>query len=337
MKISILDLGSLPPDERLPNARQLAADEARRPFVLDRDPLLRMSLLRLSPDEHVLLATMHHIVSDGWSVGIFVRELGSLYEAYAAGKPSPLAPLPVQYVDFASWQRRWLSGEVLQTQLAYWRKQLAGVAALLELPTDHPRPAVRSSRGATHSFVLPEELTVKLRALAHQENATLFMTLLAAFKVLLHRYSGQQDIVVGAPIANRHHSEVEPLIGFFVNSIALRTDLSDDPSFRALIARVRSTALDAYDHQDVPFEQLVEALNPERNLSHTPIFQVMFDLRRRTFRSPMLSGLSAKGLDQPGTTAKFDMSLSLDEGDIGLTGTWEYSTDLFEEATVNEC
>ena len=334
MKISILDLSSLPPDDRLPNARQLAADEARRPFALDRDPLLRVSLLRLSPEEHVLLATMHHIVSDGWSVGIFVRELGSLYEAYAAGKPSPLAPLPVQYADFASWQRRWLSGDVLQTQLAYWRKQLAGIPALLELPTDHPRPAVRSSRGATHSFVLPEELTVKLRALAQHENATLFMTLLAAFKVLLHRYSGQQDIVVGAPIANRHRGEIEPLIGFFVNSIALRTDLSDDPSFRALIARVRTIALDAYDHQDVPFEQLVEALNPERDLSHTPVFQVMFDLRRRTSRSPMLPGLSVKGLDQPGTTAKFDMSLSLDESATGITGTWEYSTELFEEATV---
>ena len=223
---------------------------------------------------------MHHVVSDGWSMGVFVQELSALYNAYSQDQPSPLTPLPIQYADFALWQRQWLQGDVLQRQLSYWQKQLkASAPALLSLPTDRPRPAVQTFAGAYQQFALSQELTQKLTQLSQQQGVTLFMTLLAAFDTLLYRYTGVADILVGSPIANRDRSEIEGLIGFFVNTLVMRTNLAGNPSFSELLTRVRDMAMEAYSHQHLPFEMLVEALQPERNLSHTPLFQVMFALQ----------------------------------------------------------
>ena len=276
--LPVTDLSLLPETEREAEVQRLMVEESRRPFDLARGPLLRAGLLRLSAREHILLLTMHHIVSDGWSIGVLIREMVALQEAISAGKPSSLPELPVQYADYADWQRRWLQGETLEAQLAYWRGQLAG-AAVLELPTDHPRPAAQSFRGARKELLLGKEMTAALKTLSQREGATLFMVLLAAFQTLLHRYTGQNDISVGTPIANRNRAEIEGLIGFFVNTLVMRTDFSGDPSFLALLGRVREVALDAYAHQDVPFEKLVEELHPERNLGQSPLFQVMFVLQ----------------------------------------------------------
>ena len=240
---------------------------------------------------------MHHSVSDGWSLGIFFRELVSLYRAYANGEHSPLAPLPIQYADYAQWQRRWLQGEVLEQQLSYWREQLKGLPPLLTLPTDRPRPGEQTFRGSTEIFALPVELSEKLQALSREQGVTLFMTLLSAFAVLLGRYAGQRDVAVGTPIANRTRRETEGLIGFFVNTLVMRHDLSGDPRFVDLLKRTRETALQAYAHQDVPFEQLVEELNPERSLSHSPLFQVMFVLQNMPFEELELPGLEVLPLD----------------------------------------
>ena len=273
------DLTALPDIEREEEARQIAVAESRRPFDLEHGPLLRATLLILGETEYQLLLTMHHIASDGWSMGVLVEELATLYDAFINDRPSPLPDLPIQYADYAQWQRDWLQGEVLEQQLNYWKKQLADAPELLALPTDHPRPAVQTDQGATYSFTLSSELTDQLKELSQQEGVTLFMTLLAAFQVLLYRYSNQTDIVVGSPIANRTHAEIERLIGFFVNTLVLRTDLSGNPSFRELLKRVREVTLAAYAHQDLPFEKLVEELNPKRDLSHSPLFQVMFVLQ----------------------------------------------------------
>src|SRR5439155_1114562 len=257
-------------------ARALA--EAAQSFNLATGPLLRTTLLRLGDEDHVLLVTMHHIVSDGWSIGVLVREMRALYPAYAEGTPPALAPLPVQYADFALWQRGWLEGEVLEQQLGYWRERLAGVPAL-ELPTDRSRPAVANQRGATHAFVLPAALTQKLRQLGRQHNATLFMTLLAAFEALLHRYTGQKDFAVGTPIANRTDEKVEALIGCFINTLALRANVEGNPSFVELLGRVQKESLGGYAHQAVPFERLIDELQVERDLSRAPLCQAMFNLQ----------------------------------------------------------
>ncbi len=278
---------------------------------------------------------MHHIVSDGWSMGILFQELAALYEAYAAGKPSSLPELPIQYADFAVWQRQWLQEEVLEAQFAYWKQQLGSHSPVLELPTDRPRPAVQTFRGARHSLVLPQSLSEGLKVLSRQEGVTLFMTLLAAFNTLLYRYTGQDDIIVGAPIANRNRSEIEGLIGFFTNTLVLRTDLSGNPTFRELLGRVRAVALGAYAHQDLPFEKLVEALHPERDLSHNPLFQVMFILQNAQAEVLTLSGLTVHPLEVDTGTAKFDLILSMIEGAEGLKGTFEYNTDLFDATTIN--
>ena len=256
--------------------------------------MLRVKLLRLSDEEHVVLLTMHHIVSDGWSMGV-LKEVATLYEAYSQGAESPLPELPMQYADFAVWQRGWLQGEELERQLAYWREQLGGELPRLELPTDRERPAVPSYRGAQLGFRLSPEVSAGLKELSRREGVTLFMTLLAAFQTLLHRYSGQEDIVVGSPVAGRNYRETEGLIGFFVNTLALRTDLSGEPTFVELLQRVKEVCLGAYAHQDVPFEKLVEELQPERDLSRSPLFQVMFGLQNVPQTAARLGELELAG------------------------------------------
>ncbi len=284
--------------------------------------------------EHVLLVCMHHVVSDGWSMGVFVQELVVLYNAYSQGQPLPLAPLPIQYADFAIWQRQWLQGEVLESQLSYWQQQLKDAPALLSLPTDRPRPAVQTYHGTHQEFALSLELTSQLTKLSQEQGVTLFMTLLAAFDTLLYRYTGTEDILVGSPIANRDRSEIEGLIGFFVNTLVMRTNLVGNPSFSELLGRVREMAMEAYTHQDLPFEMLVEALQPERDLSHTPLFQIMFVLQNAPTSELELTGLTASLLPIKGTTSRFDLTLSMENTATGLVGWWEYNTDLFDASTI---
>jgi amino acid adenylation domain-containing protein len=332
--LPVVDLQMLPVMEREAETAQLIAQEAEHPFDLAKGPLLRGRLLRLDEQEHMLVLTMHHIVSDAWSMGVFYQELTTLYAAFVRGKPSPLSEPPLQYADFALWQREWLQGDLLEEQLSYWKQRLADVPTVLELPIDRPRPAVQTYRGAVHRFALPTALSEALKALSRQEGATLFMTLLAAFQVLLYRYTGQDDILVGAPIANRTQAECEGLIGFFVNTLVLCTDLAGNPNFRELLRRVREVALGAYAHQDLPFERLVEELQPERDLSRNPLFQVMFDLQNAPLPALDLPDLTVQPLTVDYGTAKFDLTLSVQETAQGLNGLLEYNTDLFDEATI---
>ncbi len=334
LNIEVVDLQQREAKERETVLHQQAQLEAIIPFDLERVPLIRCSLLHLDAREYVLLLTMHHIVFDGWSIGVFIQELSSLYQAFTQGEPSPLPELPIQYADFAIWQRQWLSGEVLLSQLNYWQQQLEGAPELLQLPTDRPRPNIQTHRGATQTFSLNIDLTQKLQTLSRESGTTLFMILQAAFATLLYRYSGQSDIVIGSPIANRHYSEIESLIGFFVNTLVLRTRFEDNPSFEKLLARVRETTLKAYEHQDVPFEQVVEALQPQRSLSHSPLFQVMFVLQNAPMGEVELPGVTLSELNLQSTIAKFDLTLSMTETDQGLVGSWEYNTDLFEGSTI---
>jgi amino acid adenylation domain-containing protein len=336
MPLPMSDLSQLPKAERDAEARRVANEESERPFDLARGPLFRAVLLRLEAEEHALLITMHHIVSDGWSLEVLKRELRALYAAYEMGQESPLEELPIQYGDYTRWQREWLTGEVLEEQLGYWREQLAGAPPVLELPTDRPRPAIQTFRGAHEDFKLPGDLLEALRALGRREGTTLFMTLLAAFQVLLSRYTGQDDIVVGTPIAGRTRAEVEGLIGFFVNTLVVRVRTEAGLSFREVLGRVRESCLGAYAHQDVPFEKLVEELHPERSLSHNPLFQVMFVFQSLTAKeSPLPVGAAQGKNGQAGTgTAKFDLTLSLTEGEHGLNASIGYNTDLFDAATI---
>ena len=335
--LSVLELAAeLSAEEREAEVQRLAQVEAAQPFDLGTGPLLRGTLLRLSAEEHVALLTMHHIVSDGWSTGILIRELAALYEAFTQGQPSPLPELPIQYADYAVWQREWLSGEVLERQLGYWREQLAGAPAQLELPTDHARPAVQSFAGGFEDFKVSRELSEQLRRLSRSEGTTLFMTLLAAFKLLLYRYTGQDDIVVGTGIANRNRHETEGLIGFFVNMLVLRTKLSGAESFRELLGQVREVALAAYAHQDVPFERLVEELQPERDLSRTPLFQVVFVLQNAPLSRLSLSGVELTAVEMSSEATHFDLMMSLEEREGELFGTLEYATNLFERETIRQ-
>jgi amino acid adenylation domain-containing protein len=323
-------------------ARAFAQKEAEKPFDLARGPLFRAALIRVGEAtasgrelDHVLLFTMHHIVSDGWARGVLVRELAALYDAFAQNKPSPLDHLPFQYADFAHWQRSWLAGAVLEKELGYWKGKLAGAPAALELPTDRPRPPVQSFRGALHMVKLPAELGKATHAFAKGEGATLFMVLFAAWTTLLSRYARQTDVVVGSPIAGRSQSSLEGLIGFFVNTLVLRTDLSGEPTFKDVVKRVREAALGAYAHQDLPFERLVEALSPERDLSRSPLFQVMFVLQNAPLPPLSLPGLMLSPLETDSGTAKFDLTLTVAELPSGeLAGGFEYNTDLFDEATI---
>ena len=313
----------------------LAAEDARRPFSLGDGPLLRLTLLRLGVEEYVLLLAMHHIVSDGWSVGIFIRELVTLYQTFAAGRAPALPPLPIQYADFAVWQRDWLRGEVLQRQLEYWKRQLGDAPAQLKLPTDHERPPVERFRGATHQFSLHAALTQALNDLSRQQDATLFMTLVAAFQTLLYRYTGEQDILTGTPVAGRNRTETEGLIGFFVNTLVLRTGFSGNPTFLELLGRVRKVTLEAYANQEVPFEKLVEALQPERSLSRNPLFQVMFTfLNEPTRRKLNLDGFDWNVLNIDRGMANRDLTLRMEETGGRLVGHLEYNSDLFEGDTV---
>jgi Condensation domain/TubC N-terminal docking domain len=329
--VPVHDLSSVP--EREVETLRQASDEAWCPFDLARAPLLRAKVLRLAEDEHILLLTLHHIVSDAWSMGVLLGELSAIYNALVAGKPSPLSELPIQYVDFAVWQRQWLTEETLNKQLEYWKRNLTNLS-VLELTTDRFRPAVQSHDGGTQCLTLSESVSHALKVLSRAEGATLFMTLLAAFEILLYRYSGQHDIVVGTPIANRNRAEIEPLIGLFVNTLVLRTDLSNNPPFRELLARVREVCLGAYAHQDVPFEKLVEELHPDRNLSVSPLFQVWFVFHNTQNNTLQLSGLTISPVRVDKETAKFDLALVMWEDGQRLCGSLQYREDLFDEPTI---
>jgi amino acid adenylation domain-containing protein len=334
LTMSTVDLRGLPEVEREAKAQRLAIEEAQQPFDLEHGPLLRATVLQLGEQDHIFLLTMHHIVSDGWSMGVLFGELAVLYKALSAGKPSPLPELPIQYADFAHWQRQWLQGEVLKTQLAYWTKHLAGDLPVLQLRADRPRSAVHTFSGSKQSLELSPSLTKALKVLSLREGTTLYMTLLAAFKTLLYRYTGMEDVLVGSPISNRNRIEVEGLIGFFVNTLLLRTDLSGTPSFRELLARVRKVALEAYAHQHLPFEDLIEALQPARSLSHPPFFQAFFTLLNVTDDRLELSGLTLTPLEFDTGTAKFDLTLAIVEEANRLTATMNYNTHLFDAATI---
>jgi len=332
--ISMTNLAALPKKAREAQARNMVIGESRMPFNLTRGPLLRVTLLRFSAQEHILLIGMHHIITDAWSMSIFIRELSVLYDAYRQGIEPDLPSLPVQYADFSSWQDEWLQFGVLEELLFYWREHLLDAPPEIALMTDRPRSWLQSSKGSVVYFDLDADCTVGLKALARRSHATLFMVLLAAFKALLMRYSGQSDIVVGVPIANRQPEDLERLIGFFVNTLVMRTDLSGDPSFEELIGRVRSTALNGFEHQQLPFERLVEQLSPERRWHRSPLFQVMFILQNAPDTAFELPGLEVEGLPLVGASAKFDLTLSLQENGNHLSGAFEYNTDLFDQSTV---
>ena len=332
--IPVIDLTNLPNAERAAEARRRAIEESQRPFEVEKGPLLRVQLLRLADREHVLFLSFHHIVFDAWSMGVFFRELSALYPAFRNGGAPSLESLAIQYGDFTDWQRDWLTGDVLAEQLAYWKVQLADAPGVLELPTDRARPAVQTSRGDRLSFVLPGSLSAALRTLSRREGATLFMTMLAAFHTLLGRLTQQEDVLVGSPIAGRNRRETENLIGLFVNTLVLRGDLSGNPTFRELLRRIRDMALEAYAHQDLPFEKLVEELRPERSLGHTPIFQVMFGMQNASREKRELPGLEIGAFPVTRTTSHFDLSLDVTEREDDLACSFSYNTDLFEASTV---
>jgi len=334
LELPVIALDDAPGGEGARRVEQAVNEEAQRPFELERGPLFRVKLLRLAENDHVLALTMHHIVSDGWSIGVFSRELSALYPAFLAGKPSPLPELPVQYADFAHWQREWLAGETFKAQVAWWKEQLAGAPPKLDLPADRPRPLVLTFAGAAQQWFLPATLSRELKALARREGATLFIALLAAFDVLLCRYTGQTDILVGSPFANRNRSELEQLIGFFAGPVILRSDLSGDPTFRELLGRVRAVTLNAFDHQDVPFGQLVDTLQPVKDQSRAPLFQAMFILQSASMDLPTIAGLNLTLVPEETGTAKVDLTLSMSETEDGLGAVLEYSTDLFDGVTI---
>jgi amino acid adenylation domain-containing protein len=332
--LSVIDLWELSGAVRQVEALRLITEEARRPFDLAQGPLFRAILLRLADTEHILFLNVHHIITDDWSLGIFFRELAILYETYLAGKRSPLPDLPIQYADYAAWERERLKGEVLDRQLVYWKRQLAGAPTLLALPTDRPRPAVQTFQGASQSFSLPESLSGGLKEQSQQQGITLFMISLAAFQVLLYRYTGQSDVLVGTIIANRNRDEVKELIGFFVNNLVLRVDLSGDPSFLELLARVQKTASEAYTYSELPFAKLIEELQPERGTSHSPLFQVALAMASDPLSTLKLPDLTLSPVKIEAGTAKFDLTLLLNDTPQGLRGTFEYRTDLFEAKTI---
>ena len=330
---SVVDLSELPSVERESEAKRLAEREAVQRFDLSLGPLLRVCVVCLSPEDHIVLFTMHHIISDAWSLGVLMREVGSLYEAFVAGQPSPLPPLAIQYVDYAVWQRERMKGGAFEQQVEYWKKTLAGVS-VLELPLDHPRASMQGYRGASVELRIAPEITARLKELAQGEESTLFMILMAAWQVLLMRYTGQEDIAVGTPVAGRMQAETEALIGFFINMLVLRTDLTGAPSFRQLTRRVREVALAAYAHQDVPFEKLVEELNPERDLRHTPLFQTVMVFQNTPEETAKMRDVQLATLNAEDGMAKFDLMLNLMERSGRMWGQIQYRTGLFEAATI---
>ena len=333
--VPLTDLTGLDEDEREDQLSQLIAEEYGRVFDLSADLMLRAQLLKVSGDNHILLVNMHHIASDGWSMSILINEFSALYSAYSQGQANPFPPLSIQYADYAHWQRNWLQGEVLDHQLGYWTTQLAALPVVHSLPLDHARPSVQSFSGATYSSQLDAVTSESLNRLCLAQGATLFMGLHAAFSVLLSRYSNETDIVVGSPIANREQAEVANLIGFFVNTLVLRSDLSKNPGFTELLNQSKGMLLDAYAHQQVPFEQIVERLQPERSLSHSALFQVMLVLQNNAEGSLELPGLTLSPVAQGGAgIAKYDLTLNVTESAEGLWLGWEYNTDLFEADTI---
>ncbi|QKQ75236.1 non-ribosomal peptide synthetase [Nostoc sp. TCL240-02] len=330
INIPVLDLQGLEESE----VQQIVTKEARQPFDLSNGPLLRVTLLRLGPESHVLVLIMHHIITDGWSMGIFIQELSNFYRAFTLDSPSLLPELPIQYADFAVWQRQWLTEEIQKQQLNYWKQKLANAPPLLELPTDKPRPAVHTFCGATQEFQIDRNLSEQIKIFSQQSGATLFHTLLAAFVVLMFRYSGQDDICIGSPIANRNRREIEPLIGFFVNTLVLRHQIEGNPSFSEFLSQVRQVATSAYTHQDVPFEQVVEALQPERSLSYNPLFQVVFVLENFLLDTLELPDVTLTPQFVERGTSQFDLTLAVWETKAGLIGSWEYNSDLFEPDTI---
>jgi len=333
--VSVHDLSSVAEGDREARARAVAGEEVNRAFDLEHGPIFRASLVKLSEQDHVLIVSTHHIATDGWSQGVLRHELSVLYEAYLSGAPSPLPPLPLQYADYAVWQRGSLAGEALERQLAYWREHLRDAPVSIALPTDKPRPAVQTYRGASRAAVLPAELIERLKSLSLDEGATLYMTLLSAFFALLSRYSGQQDIVVGSAIAGRTQRDTEKLIGLFVNSLALRTDLSGEPTFHDLVQRVRAATVGAYSHQDVPFERLVEELNPVRDSSRSPLYQVMLILQNLPPQQTQMPGLELTGFGTANETSQMDLLLNLVEHPGGMSATLVYNTDLYEAGTAS--
>src|SRR6185369_1299384 len=335
--LPVVDLVALPESRRDGEARRLAEAEARRPFLLSVGPLLRTTVLRQTPERFTVVVVMHHIVSDGWSLGVLVRELGALYTALSgvgAGEPSPLPELAVQYGKFAAWQRRQLSAARLEPELAWWRQELAGMPPALDLLPDHPRPAALGTRGAEHRFGIGGEALAGLTRLARQQGATLFMTLLAGFTTLLHRATGQDDLAVATPVAGRTRVETEPLIGLFVNTLVLRARLEGDPTFVTLLGRLRETTLAAFAHQEVPFERLVEELMPERDLSRPPLAQVMLAVQNAPAGALALPGLSLRTVPLATGTSKLELTVDLTETMAGLEGRIEYNTDLFDATTA---
>jgi len=349
IKVDVIDLQGLSPSEQKEDVSRRLTEEAGKPFNLELGPLLRVMLIHLGKDQHVLLFTMHHIVSDAWSIEVFVDELSTVYAAFAEGMPSPLPELSVHYADFAVWQRRWMQGDILEKQLSYWRGLLSGELPILELPTDKQRPAVSSYRGAKKYIQVPGHVGRGLIELGRVEKCSTFMTLLAAFNVFLYRYSGQEDMMVGSPIANRNREELEKMIGFFANTLVFRTDLSGNPTFRDLLDRVRKVTSGAYDNQDLPFEKLVEEFQPDRYMSHTPFFQVMFNFMSAQSKgrkgASSTSAATAAPAEEPGSpgiselgvdnqTSKFDLWFTMSQGGDRLNGAVEYNTDIFEETTI---
>jgi acyl-CoA synthetase (AMP-forming)/AMP-acid ligase II/aryl carrier-like protein len=332
--LPVLDIRALPESEQKAQARKLATEEARRSFDLARGPLIRCSLLRLKEDLHLVLVTMHHIVFDGWSVEIFLRELATLYQAFSAGLPSPLPALVVQYLDFARWQRELMNDERVKTHVEYWKRKLNGGIPLLSLPTDHSRPRIQTFNGASLSLRLSEDLSQALKAVSRQEEVTLFMMLLAAFKVVLCRYSGQEDIIVGTPVASRNHSMTEELIGLFINTLPLRTDLSGNPTFREFLARVRRTVVEAHAHQNIPFGKIVAGLKISRNANRAAVHQILFQLRNYPSYVGPLGELLMEEYEPETGTSLCDLSLTISEEKKGLECSFHYSTDLFEAYTI---
>ncbi len=336
LQIPMIDLSHLSETQKETTIEQLILLETLQHFDISISPLLRIKLLYLNQQKHILLLTFHHIITDGWSMGILLDELSTLYQAFLNQEPSPLEELPIQYLDFANWQRQWLQGEVLENQLSYWRRQLENAPTLSELPANRLRPPVQTIQGASYTFQISRPQLDGLKRLSQQSGSTLFITLITAFYALIHRYTGNEDIIIGSPVANRNRSEIEKLIGFFVNTLALRVNLSGNPTFEELLQRVRQVALEAYAHQDLPFEQLLEELNISRSLSYTPLFQIMFVLQNAPLKTVKISDLSWSPIDIPSKTAKFDLTLSLTDTEDRLTGKFEYNTHLFEPMTISK-
>ncbi|MCK4359258.1 MAG: amino acid adenylation domain-containing protein [Candidatus Cloacimonetes bacterium] len=336
LKLKSVNLRELTEIEQKAETQRLMNDERSQPFDLVNGPLFRIKLLHLAEDSYILLLTIHHIVFDGWSLSLFLHEFAALYKAFLKGKPSPLSELPIQYADFTIWQREWLQHEVIESQLSYWKQQLSADLPVLQLPTDHPRPVIQSHCGEHQTLVFPQNLTEKLNTLSHEEGATLFMTLLSAFKTLLYHYTDQEDIIVGTPIAGRNCIETEELIGFFINTLVFRTDLSGNPSFRELLSRIREVALGAYAHQDLPFEKLLEELQPERDLSRTPLFQVFFNMLNFPEIHIKLPGLTIEELALPEIFSKFDLTLYVNEKNHRIHLDLVYNTELFRKDRMIE-